>query len=79
MKDLLIYWVKSTYLLAVVFFAGLAYILADLNIGLSKGLDVRVHCELDYQKFNIQTYDLKTWTSKCISAGSGEALLRQGK
>ncbi|KYP10556.1 MAG: hypothetical protein A0129_12220 [Limnobacter sp. CACIAM 66H1] len=79
MKDLIIYWVKSTYLLAVIFFAGLAFILADLNVGLWQGLDVRAHCELDYQKFDVQTYDLKTWTSKCISAGGSEALLRQGR
>lgn len=79
MKDLIIYWVKSTHFLAVIFFAGLAFILADLSVGLTKDLDVRAHCELDYQKFNIQAYDLKTWTSKCIASGSGEALLRQGR
>ena len=79
MKDLIIYWMKSSYFMAVVFFAGLAFILANLNVGLWKNLDVRAHCELDYQKFNIQSHDLKTWTSKCVAAGGGEALLRQGR
>lgn len=79
MKDLIVYWVKSTYFLAVIFFAGLAFILADLNVGLSQALDIRAHCELDYQKFNVQNYDLKTWTSKCVSVGGSEALLRQGR
>lgn len=73
------YWMKSSYLIVVVLCAGLAFIFADLNVGLWRGLDVRAHCELDYQKFNVQNYDLKTWTSMCVAAGGGEALLRQGR
>ena len=52
MKDLIVYWIKSSYFMAVVFFAGMALILANLSLGLRGDLDVRAHCEIDYQKFS---------------------------